>query len=96
MSSFLLQDDNTHSQSFCGIENDDYPDKLGMGYPFNKQWHSREGKKGDDLVEDIVDSLPHTYLSRFKIYRYKKLEAKAVKSESAQAFEARMTMLFSD
>lgn len=66
----FLQDDQTHSLSFCGVANDDYPDPRGMGYPFNKKWRSRINS--DSSVESIVTGLPHIKISRFSIYRYTK------------------------
>ena len=60
----------TQSLSFCGAQDEKYPDPRGMGYPFNKTWKTREDTTAS--VRSIIDGLPHTKLYDFTIYRYTK------------------------
>ena len=48
-----------------------YPDKRGMGYPFDKTWKSRINSSVS--VREIVKDLPHVMISDFTIYRFTKL-----------------------
>lgn len=62
----------TQSLSFCGAQDDKYPDPRGMGYPFDKTWARR--LDSTTSVRDIIEKvLPHTKLYDFKIYRYTNL-----------------------
>lgn len=42
-----------------------------MGYPFNKKWSKIDSATS---FESFVNGLPHIKLSRFKIYRYSRLQ----------------------
>lgn len=82
----LGQDDQTHSLSFCGIEDADYPDPRGMGYPFNKKWQNKIDSNAS--VESIVAGLPHIKLSRFRIYRYTKWQVDAEETKEGDLLVA--------
>ena len=65
---FHTQSGQTQSISFCGATaGGQYPDQLGMGYPFDKTWDSRA--HSTDSVQDIVKNMPHIKLCDFTIKR---------------------------
>ena len=66
-----FQDEETNSLSFCGVGDEDYPDPLGMGYPFNKKFVAQTPNVP---IGTTLSEYSHIKLSRFKIYRYDKLE----------------------
>ena len=66
----ILQSGATQSISFCGANDGEYPDQLGMGYPFDKTWDSRV--KSTASIREIVADKPHIKLYDFKIKRYTK------------------------